>query len=392
MKKKAWIYANFALLMVGLGCSDALRGVFAPVFQEHFGLSASQLSVIVTISYVGNLLFMLLGSRQVDRFPIKKVFLITIVGWSFAAIIYLITDNYYLLLLGVFLAMGTSTLLNTFINFMTPMLFFSPGLIINTLFFVQGLGTTGAQSIIGRYATSFTSWKVVNLLLLAIGILTLVGVFFLQIQEDTGKASMEEEKLEEGRKQERNFFRMPAFWLLFLVFGFYFVGEHGIMNWMSLYCINAMGIQAKTASIYPALFFGGITLGRLLLAPLVEKLGILKSIVIMGGLGSIFYSIAILGGNETLLLLAVAGFLISIIYPTLLMAIQIFFQKEEIGKVTGLIISAATIFDIGFNMVFGTVIDKVGYHTGMKILPIAMVVSFGVFLVLRVKVKTVREL
>lgn len=394
MNKKTWIYANLALLMAGLGCSDALRGVFAPVFQSHFGLSAGQLSIIVTVSYVGNLLFMLFGSSLVDRYPIKKVFLVTAAGWCLAAVIYLTTDSYYALLLGVLIAMGTSTLLNTFINFMTPMLFLSPSFIINTLFFVQGIGTTGTQSVIGRFATSFQSWKIVNACLLAIGILTLLGTCFMKLEEPETDGEKTEGGLKErtARKPAVNLLRVPAFWYFFFVFGFYFIGEHGVMNWMSVYCINALGVKEEAASMYAALFFGGMTLGRLLLAPVVQKMGILESIQLMGGVGAILYTVAIFGGNRTLLLLGFSGFLISILYPTLVMSIQLFFEKNEIGKATGMIISAATLFDIGFNTVFGLIIDRVGYHAGMRMLPVAMLICAGIFILLKRNLRTVRAL
>ena len=51
MKRTKWIaFLCFAFLMAGLGANDALRGIFAPVFQERYDLNGSQLSLIVTIS------------------------------------------------------------------------------------------------------------------------------------------------------------------------------------------------------------------------------------------------------------------------------------------------------------------------------------------------------
>ena len=70
MKRTKWIaFLCFAFLMAGLGANDALRGIFAPVFQERYDLNGSQLSLIVTISYVGNLLFLSIGGKLLDLFP-----------------------------------------------------------------------------------------------------------------------------------------------------------------------------------------------------------------------------------------------------------------------------------------------------------------------------------
>ena len=74
MKRTKWIaFLCFAFLMAGLGANDALRGIFAPVFQERYDLNGSQLSLIVTISYVGNLLFLSIGGKLLDLFPRKNV-------------------------------------------------------------------------------------------------------------------------------------------------------------------------------------------------------------------------------------------------------------------------------------------------------------------------------
>lgn len=117
------LYIVFAILMMALGSSDSLRGVFAPIFEEHFTLSASDLSLIITVSYVGNLVFMLLGTRISDAFGLRMVFIATMLLWMAALALYLLTDNFILLLGGMFFAMGASTLLNIMLNLMSPFLF-----------------------------------------------------------------------------------------------------------------------------------------------------------------------------------------------------------------------------------------------------------------------------
>mgnify|MGYP002950086876 FL=1 len=82
-------------------------------------------------------------------------------------LVFLLTDNYYALLVGMFLAMGASTLLNTSITLITPFIFAtSPAMIVNVLFFMQGFGTSGGQSLIGNLADDFGGWKAVTGVLL----------------------------------------------------------------------------------------------------------------------------------------------------------------------------------------------------------------------------------
>ena len=141
---------GFAILMVGLGISDSLRGIFSGIFQTHFALTAKGLSTIIAVSYAGNLCFLLAGGRIMDKIDRKKAFLGFLAVWMCAMLVFLLTDNYYALLVGMFLAMGASTLLNTSITLITPFIFAtSPAMIVNVLFFTQGIGTSGGQSLIG---------------------------------------------------------------------------------------------------------------------------------------------------------------------------------------------------------------------------------------------------
>ena len=164
MKHTRLTFAAFVVLMVGLGSSDSLRGIFSPVFSSHFALSATQLGLIVTVSYIGNLVFLLVGGNVIERFEKKKALLALTGIWMAALAVFAFTDNYYLLLAGMFCAMGASTLLNTTLNLVTPLLLASsPAFFVNLLFFTQGIGTSGSQSLLGRYATDIGFWHKTNL-------------------------------------------------------------------------------------------------------------------------------------------------------------------------------------------------------------------------------------
>lgn len=455
-------YLILGLLMLGLGSSDALRGVFAPVFREHFALNTSQLSLIITVSYIGNFVFMLLGGRLSDHFGLRRAFCGSLCCWIGAEALYLLTDHYPALLVGVFFAMGTSTLLNMLMNVMSPRLFTVPGAAINILFFIQAIGTTLTQGGIGRLATSFFAWKLVSLGLLLIGVIALLAFARLSSgdaglsydrrirEEAAGEISREageetageisrkvsEEAAGEinkrisgetagnihkkdraetgegipqkaaGRASERKkppypeekespyimILHRPAFWLFILIFGTYFIGEHGVMNWMNIYCRDGLGMSARDAAFIPSLFYGGMMLGRLLFAPVIAKLKIRKALLIFLGSGTVVYILSFVLGQRAFFLLFAAGLGLSVIYPTMTMCIQLYFHRELTTTATGAIMSVGTLFDIAFNAIFGLVIARVGYGMGMMILPLAMCLSLGTYLALLRWGEQVREL
>lgn len=369
----------FGVLMLGLGSSDSLRGIFSPVFQEHYGVGGRGLSMMVVISYVGNLLFLSVGGKMMDTFDRKKVAMGMLGIWMAAVLLNVLTDSYPMILLSMFLALGASTMLNTTVNLLTPMVCAGyAGMMVNIFFFIQGIGTSGSQFLLGRYAFSYNGWKMINGVLFAVGLVSL-GLFAMV------NLKPEKEKTKPKTIQKKKPQDMPGasiFWLLVLMMGFYFIGEHGIMNWMLTYCMNALQMPSHTASAYLSIFWGGMTVGRLVFAPVVQKLGVRKSLKYFGGAGTVLFVAGVLSGSKGVILLSGSGLLISILYPTMVLFFQQIYPSSVVATKTGAIISAATIADIVFNAGFGALSDSMGIQISFLILPVCMVLYYCFYLLL----------
>lgn len=176
MKRKQWIAAiRFGLLMMGLGASDALRGIYSPVFQERYALSEAQLLQLLTVSYLGNLLFLGIGGKMPDRFGKRAVMTAMMCLWGVSMLLNAATDQYGIILVSVFMALGASTLLNTSVNLATPLISARyAGLLVNIFFFIQGVGTSLSQFLLGRFAFSYGGWRGISLLLCAVAAVCVV--------------------------------------------------------------------------------------------------------------------------------------------------------------------------------------------------------------------------
>lgn len=371
--KKAVPFLCFAVLMFGLGSSDSLRGIFAPVFQNRYALSDTQLSLIVTISYVGNLLFLSLGGKLLDTFGRKTVVLSVTAIWVLSMMLNVVSDSYICILISMFFALGASTLLNTTVNILTPVVFSGyAGLMVNIFFFIQGIGTSGSQFVLGRYGLSYPGFKGVSFLLLLIG----AAAGFLLILVPLGGEKQPEHLQSKGKTEAPVTQANPkpaVFILLCTMIGFYFIGEHGIMNWLFSYCIQAFQLPSGKASVYLSLFWGGMTAGRLIFAPVVQRQGTVKSIRIFGTVGTLLFCAGILIGENGILLLSISGLAISVLYPTMVLLIQQIYPAEVVATRTGAIISVATVADIVFNLFFGVITGAIGYRLSFMILPACMV-------------------
>ena len=363
----------FVVLMVGLGSNDSLRGIFSTIFQEHFSLTTTQLGLIVTASYIGNLVFLLVGGNLSTRFSKKRVLQVLILIWMAALALFAFTSNYTVLLIGMALALGSSTLLNTTMNLITPLLFATaPGFFVNFLFFTQEIGTSGSQYVLGSHADGFAFWQHTNLVLLILGAVAFVLLLFCNVPEEA--AAPADAPAQKGGYDWRII--VPYV----LVFGFYFIAEHGVMNWMVAYGVDGLGLPQASAAKYLSVFFGGMMIGRLCLSPLVDKLGALKSLAAFGGVSCVLYLIGSLGGAVAMPIWAISGLSFSILYPTLVMSIRLYFPAQQVSGAAGTILSIASLADILFNVGFGKLVDMTGYAVSIRVLPLSMLAFFIVFM------------
>lgn len=380
-------FAAFVVLMVGLGSSDSLRGIFSTIFQQHFALSTTQLGLIVTVSYIGNLVFLLVGGNLSARFAKKRVLQVLMLIWMAALALFALTDSYPVLLVAMALVMGSSTLLNTTMNLITPLLFTAaPGFFVNFLFFTQGIGTSGSQFFLGSMADGFPFWQYTNLGLLVLGAAAFGMLLFCQVPEEPAVAPGALPQAE-GRLTDRLGVVVP----FVLVFGFYFITEHGVMNWLVAYGTTGLEMTQAAASRYLSVFYGGVMLGRLVLSPLVDKLGIIRSMQLFGVISGVLYVAGSLGGAALMPLWAASGFFLSILYPTLVMSIRLYFPAQQVSGAAGTIISIASLADILFNVGFGRLVDLAGYRLSICVLPVSMVLFLITFLLFTRKCRPLKD-
>ncbi len=361
------LYAVCALLMVILGTSDALRGIFTPLFTSVYGFSMSQVGVIVSASYLGNLICLLFGGMLLDRMGRKRAMAMFIIALALSEVLLLFGSRYAMLVLGFFLSLGISTLLNTTINLISDSFSATKSLmLLNALFFLQGIGTSGSQLILSRYASSVPVW---NGVLIGMAVLLVPLAIAVMRMKDTESGSAAEEASAAGSDRlESGMIALIAFTL-----GLYLIAEHGITNYIIMYGTEHLGISAASAGFALSLYSAGIMIGRLVLGQAVDRIGaermLFVSLVVATVVSVLSFASAILP------LLFIVGLAVSIVYPTTVSLVRKHAPHALGARATTIAVSAASILDVVFNAVFGKAIDSVGYGRAMPVLCVALGVS-----------------
>ena len=97
--------------------------------------------------------------------------------------------------------------------------------------------------------------------------------------------------------------------------GFYFIGEHGIMNWMLTYCMNALQMPSHTASTYLSIFWGGYDRRSSGLCAGRSEIRCQKKPEVLWRRRNSSFVTGVLSGSKGVILLSSSGLLISIPLP-----------------------------------------------------------------------------
>ena len=371
------------LVMLITAGSDALRGVFLPQFRSSFSLSEPQAGRIIMISYIGNLLFLSVGGTLSDRMPRKRFIGGVLCIWTAALTMYVLTENYYVLLVCMIFSMGGSTMISTSVNVVTPLMFASPAMYVSIFNFLQGIGITASQNIGGRFADSLKGWHGANAIIVALAVISFALLMTLKLPDPEQK---------QQKPDPAAILKTPQSVLLILICGGYFISEHGLQNWLTSYGSEHLGLTVSKSAMYLSMFYGCMTVGRLILAPFIEKIGIFRCLIITSSVGAVLYTAGIILGRQGLILLGISGAAYSVLYPLLVMLIGSFFDPSCAGTATGFILSIATLFDIGFNAFFGSLVEGVGYGKAIFVLPVASAVMAALLIILKKTVKKSAEI
>lgn len=188
--------------------------------------------------------------------------------WMGSLLLMALTDGFGWLLIGTAGALGASTMLNTSMGLIVPAMGIGHSVfLVNFLFFIQGIGTSIGQSVLGNRAKTFEDWQAALWVLLCIGVVSVAGIL-------GGRYPRAERVKQSDSPPDRCDRRML---LMIGIFGLYFIAEHGMLNWFVSYAVSYLQMEQGAAANFLALFSAGIMMGRLLFGPLVDRFGVKKA-------------------------------------------------------------------------------------------------------------------
>ncbi len=354
--KKRLLSAQF-LGVVTLGLITSVFGALLPVIKSNLGLNYEQAGLILSSQFFGSIFSIIIGAYSADRFG-KKNFVIA--GGSFIVFgmigVTLSTGFNILFLAAIISGIGFGAY-NVGINALCiDNSDRNKGTAVNMLHGFYGIGAVLGPVLATIILKIHGSWRPV------FGIIAVLPIIVWILLGPAKQPQLSKTTKKTSRPYNN--------WFIWLtgIFAFIYIGVESTMSgWMPVFWEKMNSAKLVPASLIPTIFWGTLTIGRLICGPVADKMGLAKFIIILSSITvALALSLWLFAASAvvTLLIIFLTGMTIAGIYPTLLAATTSRFldRTGEISAFIALFLSVG-----GFVIPVGT--GGMADNLGIMIIP-----------------------
>ncbi len=351
-------FAAFLLL----GALQALYGPSFPLFRAAFGLALDEVSTVVSSQFLGAFVSIAGAGLLLRMFGYRRLLVSGAAAMVVGCLAVAVAPAWWLLLVGAFVAGFGFGLLNVTFNLLVALAYrpnAAPAL--NLISAVFGVGAVIGPLLV---AVSDPNYAIPFVILAVVALVVLVLVARMALPPLSAPT--------QGA--------VPAAWWhvggFVLLYFFYVSMEGGVAAWETEYLAPAFG--AATAAGFTSLYWGALTVGRFLAAPLSARLR--PSTMVLGSSAAALVFLILAHHVPTApYVYALAGLSIAPIFGTgLAWLTQAFPERAE--QVTPIVMAAANLGPVLTAPLIGVVVERGGTHlipTALAFLGLLLVIVAG---------------
>jgi fucose permease len=300
---------------IGLGLSGGMLGVAWPSIRGSFGLSLDAVGALLIAEMVGYLLASFFSGPVVTRIGAGKLLLASAALRVLGLLGYGLAPSWWMVVaLGVFTGLGGGAVdagLNTYFatNHGTTLM--------NWLHASFGVGAMLGPILVRVVANLGASWRWGYASVGLLHALIALGYGLTLRRWVLAKPHLAEPDVAEEQVRAIDTLRLPMLWASIAMF-FMFTGvETATGQWTFSLLTEARSVDADIAGFWTSVYWGGLTVGRILFGPVAEQVGIdrlsrLAMLGLMCGAGLIWWNAA---GLSSFLGLVLMGLSMACLFP-----------------------------------------------------------------------------
>lgn len=351
---------NFIILTITIftgflifGFSENIKGPAIPRMQAEFNLSEFQIGLLLATNSVGYLTACLYTAALARKIGLKLSLILCFTSMALAGIAICFSPTYITLLISYFTMYLGNGMLEITLGLMAATIFTkNTGTMMNLSHFFYGLSSSFAPLLsVAIMKTKFNSqvlgWRYMYLIVLSSCIIPIIPAIFGQLRR----------KLDYTKsKGYKAFLKDKSSFYIIIILSLGVTCEMSVGGWLANFMEKSYSLNENSAALVLTAFFICFTLSRLLIGPLTDKIGFIKSLIIFTGFSGLSIIIGVLSGKIGIMLLVSAGFGIAPIYPTI-MAVMAKLFTDNIDNAMTVTLTLMGITIASSNLLLGGLID-----------------------------------
>jgi fucose permease len=369
------------IAFISLGLPDGLLGVAWPSIRSDFGLHLDMLGTLLAASTLGYLTSSFFSGRVMARLGVGGLLAASCLTTGASLLGYTLVPTWGMIVaLGILAGLGAGAIdagINTYIASEH-----SDGL-MQWLHASFGIGITLGPIIMTAGINTFQSWRW-GYVVVGTAQVTLAVCFALTAslwkRDGAAVETDTERKLLDYQTSLRETLLQPGVWLSMLLFFLYTGLELTLGHWSYTLLTESRGIVAQTAGLVAGSYWATFTLGRILAGLYTRKISLhtlMRGSIVLALIGA---ALVWWNPSEAVSLAGVAlvGFAVAPIFPGLMSGTSTRVGPKHAANTIGMQISAAGLGGAAIPGLAGILAE----NTTLEIIPIYLVVLFGVLLAL----------
>ena len=357
------LLAIIYLAFISLGLPDSLLGSAWPIMQVELGVALSSAGIVTMIISGGTIVSSLLSDRVIPKFGTGVVTAVSVamtavalLGFSFS------TEFWMLCVLAVPYGLGAGAVDAALNNYVA--LHYSSRH-MSWLHAFWGVGVTISPYIMSfclsrqyGWETGYRAVSVIQFVLVAVLFAT------LPIWKRAGKDSESDgaEEIVSNVLTPIQAVKLKGAVCVFVAFFAYCALESTVGLWATSYMVGYRGVDAETAAQFAALFYLGITVGRVLNGFVADRFG--DKTMIRVGIVTMLVGVAMVAVPVTTNALALVGLVViglggAPVYPCIIHSTPVNFGKENSQSLVGIQMASAYVGTTFMPPVFGLIAQYV---------------------------------
>lgn len=248
------------------------------------------------------------------------------------------------------------------------------GGVLNLVYSFFALGSIVSPVFVSLILTDTSKWNIPILV---------ASVMFLLISL-LSWIVWKKSSVESSPSVERRRLTLPkdtVFWLI-AVGGLLYVGyEMGLFSWLSTFVYEEKSISLRISSLIPSLLAFGLFVGRIITGVVVDKVGLRRTLVVLGFISFVGFSFSFLTANPIILALGVftTGLGFSGTFPTL-QAIIVSSYRENREAVLSIFAASGSVGVVITNLLVGRISESTNLRFGMLVIAVQILGALAVFI------------